>query len=171
LPRPPWLSESSPGLRYRHDLWRGGHARICLPGSLRAGRCCARSSLCGATESSRCACNFKGAAGALTDAPVRDVARTRALGFKVFGTGTWPIDINSRYEVVAHNVPGEIDGVEINPGDLIVGDVDGVVVVPNRLIPQVIAFVEEKNSGENLFRKAVKEGMSPSEAFAKFGVL
>ena len=117
------------------------------------------------------ACKFKGAAGALTDAPVRDVARTRALGFKVFGTGTWPIDINSRYEVVAHNVPGEIDGVEINPGDLIVGDVDGVVVVPNRLIPQVIAFVEEKNSGENLFRKAVKEGMPPSEAFAKFGVL
>ena len=74
------------------------------------------------------ACKFKGAAGALTDAPVRDVARTRALGFKVFGTGTWPIDINSRYEVVAHNVPGEIDGVQINPGDLIVGDVDGVVV-------------------------------------------
>jgi regulator of RNase E activity RraA len=117
------------------------------------------------------ACKFKGAAGALTDAPVRDVARTRALGFKVFGTGTWPLDINSRYEVVAHNVPGEIDGVEINPGDLVVGDVDGVVIVPNHLIPQVIAFVEEKNSGENLFRKAVKEGMSPSAAFAKFGVL
>ncbi|NDA80936.1 MAG: RraA family protein [Actinobacteria bacterium] len=117
------------------------------------------------------ACKFKGVAGALTDSPVRDVARMRELGFKVFGTGTLPLDINSRFEVVEHNVPAEIDGVTINPGDLIVGDVDGVAVVPNHLIPQVITFVEEKNSGENLFRKAVKDGMAPSEAFAKYGVL
>ena len=38
-------------------------------------------------------------------------------------------------------------------------------------IDEVIARVEEKNSGENLFRNAVRDGMAPSEAFAKFGVL
>ena len=32
-------------------------------------------------------------------------------------------------------------------------------------------MVIEKNSGESNFRKAVREGMPPSEAFAKFGVL
>jgi regulator of RNase E activity RraA len=68
-------------------------------------------------------------------------------------------------------VPCEIDGVTINPGDLIVADIDGVVVVPVNLINEVIARVEEKNSGENLFRDAVRQGMAPSEAFAKFGVL
>lgn len=117
------------------------------------------------------ACKHKGVAGALTDGPVRDTTRMRALGFKVFGVQTSPLDINSRYEVVEHNVPAVIDGVLINPGDLIVGDVDGVVVIPKAAIAEVIARVEEKNSGENLFRKAVKEGMAPSQAFAKYGVL
>jgi regulator of RNase E activity RraA len=93
------------------------------------------------------------------------------LGFKVFGVNTSPLDINSRYEVVAHDVPGVIDGVIINPGDLIVADLDGVVVVPKDVIEEVVRRVEEKDAGENQFRKAVKEGMSPSAAFAKYGVL
>ena len=63
------------------------------------------------------------------------------------------------------------DGVVINTGDLIVGDVDGVVIVPKNAIAEVIARVEEKNSGENLFRNAVRDGMPPSQAFAKYGVL
>ena len=54
---------------------------------------------------------------------------------------------------------------------LIVGDIDGVVIVPKKLIAEVVRRVEEKNSGEDLFRKAVREGMSPSEAFAKYKVL
>ncbi|CAB5037573.1 MAG: hypothetical protein F2921_03350 [Actinobacteria bacterium] len=117
------------------------------------------------------ACAFKGVAGALTDGPVRDVNRMRAMGFKVFGVETDPTDINSRYEVVEHNVQAVIDGVTINPGDLIVGDVDGVAVIPQHMIDIVVAKVEEKNSGESDFRKAVREGMAPSAAFAKFGVL
>ncbi len=117
------------------------------------------------------ACKHKGVAGALTDGPVRDTTRMQSLGFKVFGVQTSPLDINSRYEVIEHNVPAEIDGVVINPGDLIVGDVDGVVIVPKNAIAEVIARVEEKNSGENLFRNAVRDGMPPSQAFAKYGVL
>ena len=117
------------------------------------------------------ACAHKGVAGALADGPTRDLSRTRAMGFKIFATGTTPVDINGRYEVREHNVPGVIDGVEINPGDLIVGDLDGVTIVPVKLIDEVVAAVREKNSGESLFRKAVKEGMPPSQAFAKYGVL
>ena len=117
------------------------------------------------------ACAFKGVVGALTDGPIRDLSRTDAMGFKVFATGTLPIDINGRYEVIAHNVPCEIDGVAINPGDLIVGDSDGVTIIPVAAIEKVVELVIEKNSGENQFRKAVKEGMSPSAAFVKYGVL
>jgi 4-hydroxy-4-methyl-2-oxoglutarate aldolase len=117
------------------------------------------------------ACAHKGVVGALGDGPSRDLARTRSMGFKIFGTGSLPVDINGRYEVVEHNVPGVIDGVAINPGDLIVGDVDGITIVPQKAIDEVIARVIEKNSGESEFRKAVKEGMSPSAAFAKYGVL
>jgi regulator of RNase E activity RraA len=93
------------------------------------------------------------------------------MGFKMFGTGSLPVNINGRYEVVAHNVSGVIDGVTINPGDLIVGDIDGVTIVTIAAIEKVVEQVIEKNSGESNFRKAVREGMAPSEAFAKFGVL
>lgn len=117
------------------------------------------------------ACNFKGVAGSLADGPSRDLTRCRAMGFKIFGTGALPVDINGRYEVVAHNVPGEIDGVTIKPGDLIVGDVDGVTIVPTEAIEEVTKRVIDKSSGESNFRKAVKEGMSPSAAFEKYGVL
>jgi regulator of RNase E activity RraA len=117
------------------------------------------------------ACSFKGVAGSLADGPSRDLARTREMGFKIFGTGSLPVDINGRYEVVAHNVPGTIDGVRIEPGDLIVGDLDGVTVVPSEAIEEVVRRVIEKNTGESNFRRAVKEGMSPSAAFEKYGVL
>ena len=117
------------------------------------------------------ACAFKGVAGSLSDGPSRDFTRTNAMGFKIFGTGATPVDINGRYEVREHNVPGVIDGVAINPGDLIVGDIDGVTVVPSRIIDQVVEAVRAKNAGESEFRKAVKAGMSPSAAFAKYGVL
>jgi hypothetical protein len=43
--------------------------------------------------------------------------------------------------------------------------------VPVAAIDKVVEMVIEKNSGESNFRKAVREGMPPSEAFAKFGVL
>jgi 4-hydroxy-4-methyl-2-oxoglutarate aldolase len=105
------------------------------------------------------ACAHKGVAGALSDGPTRDLARTRAMGFKVFGTGSLPVDINGRYEVVEHDVACVIDGVDISPGDLIVGDVDGVTVVPMNAINDVIRCVIEKDSGESEFRKAVREGI------------
>ena len=34
------------------------------------------------------ACNFKGVAGSLGDGSARDLSRTRAMGFKIFGTGS-----------------------------------------------------------------------------------
>jgi regulator of RNase E activity RraA len=116
-------------------------------------------------------CQARGVAGALTDGPVRDLARVRELGFTVFGRGTISADINGRYEVVDHRVEAQIDNVTIHPGDLVVGDIDGVVIIPNELIEQVTAIVKEKNRGESAFRTAVRAGVAPSVAFAEYGVL
>ena len=72
---------------------------------------------------------------------------------------------------VAHGQGDAVGPTIAHPCSHIVGDVDGVVIVPKNAIAEVIARVEEKNSGENLFRNAVREGMPPSQAFAKYGVL
>jgi regulator of RNase E activity RraA len=95
----------------------------------------------------------------------------RESGFPVFCRGTVPTDSNGRSEVRAHNVPVVIDEVRIEPGDLVVADDDGVAIVPAALIDTVVGMAQEKDTHESRFRAAVVEGMTATEAFAKFGVL
>lgn len=117
------------------------------------------------------ACQRRGAAGAITDGLVRDVRATRRLGFPVAAAGTIPYDSMGRHEVVAHRVPARLDGVLVNPGDLVVADVDGVVVVPGEHAPSIIEAAFTKRAVERQFRAAVADGMGATAAFARFGVL
>ncbi len=117
------------------------------------------------------ACMASGARGAIVEGYARDRNAIRRLRFPVFCRGADPRDINGRGEVVAHRVTVEIDGVTISPGDLLVGDDDGVVIVPEHLINNVVGNAVEKNRGEGRFRRAVRDGMKPSDAFKRFGVL
>lgn len=117
------------------------------------------------------ACLQSGVAGVLTDGLVRDVNKVLTLGFPVFTRGATPYDSKGRVDVVEENVPVTIDGVRINPGDVIVGDADGVCVIPADLEHKVLAAVEEKSKGEAKFREAVADGMGVTEAFRTFHVL
>ena len=117
------------------------------------------------------ACMAAGAVGAVLDGSVRDRNVIRGLGFCVLCRGADPRDINGRGEVVAHGVTVEVDGVTVAPGDLVVGDDDGVVIVPEELIDGVVGTALHKNSTESRFRQAVRDGVPPSDAFARFGVL
>lgn len=113
----------------------------------------------------------RGAVGAITDGLIRDTRAVRGLDFPVISAGTIPYDSKGRHEVVSHGAPCEIDGVRICRGDLIVGDSDGVVVVPQRLVDEVLEAALVKRSSEDEFRAAVADGMLATEAFHKFGVL
>ncbi len=117
------------------------------------------------------ACVARRAAGALTDGLIRDTRAVRRLGFPVISAGTIPYDSQGRHEIIAHDVACVIDGVRIEPGDLIVADADGAAIVPRDLIEQTIKAALLKRSSEREFRTAVSEGMLATEAFATFGVL
>ncbi len=80
-------------------------------------------------------------------------------------------DSLGRLEVDAFGVPVECGGVEVAPGDLVLGDHDGVVVVPSARAEEVIRLAEEKVAGENLVREKLAEGMPVSEAFRTYGVI
>lgn len=116
-------------------------------------------------------CRARGAAGAVCAGYVRDAAAIRRLGFPVFAAGTVPYDIHGRFEVVAHGEPLHVDGVEVRRGDLVVGDDDGVAVVPAPVEREVLAAALAKAAGEDDFRAAVAEGVLPSEAYERHGVL
>ncbi|MDP3766946.1 MAG: RraA family protein, partial [Dehalococcoidia bacterium] len=65
--------------------------------------------------------------------------------------------------------PVTIGGVRVALGDLVVGDVDGVIVVPRRHAHDVLIRAERLVGTENAVRRAVRRGMTPLEAYAKFG--
>lgn len=112
-----------------------------------------------------------GARGTIADGFIRDTLMVREMGFPVFSRGTSPRDANGRIEQRRVNGPIDVAGVSVAPGDLVVADDDGVVVVPVALIEQVVDAALAKSADESLFRVAVREGMKPSDAFEKFGVL
>lgn len=83
----------------------------------------------------------RGIAGVLVDGMVRDLAELRRIAFPTVTRGTTPLnfDYPAGREDGAVNVPVDIDGVRITPGDVVVGDEDGTVIVPRDRVAAVIA--------------------------------
>jgi regulator of RNase E activity RraA len=117
------------------------------------------------------AARVHGAAGAVIDGYHRDTDKVLAQGFPVFSRGSYGQDAGARAAVLDFGVPMEIDGVRIDPGDLVVGDSDGVLVVPADVEDEVVERALAKAATENVVRRAIQEGMSATEAFATYGVL
>jgi len=113
----------------------------------------------------------RGAVGAIVDGAVRDVAKMRAMAFPVFARATCVYDSLNRQRVVDVDVPVEIDGVTIAPGDLVFADADGIVVVPSPIETAAIAAAWQKVHAENITRDAIRSGMKAAEAYEKYGVL
>jgi 4-hydroxy-4-methyl-2-oxoglutarate aldolase len=112
----------------------------------------------------------RGVAGCVIDGGCRDVRLIEALGFPVFSRFVTPEDSTWRWQVTATQVPIAIGTVQVEPGDWLVGDEDGVVVVPTGIAADVLRAAEEKVGAENLVREAVRQGMTPLEAFDRYRV-
>lgn len=110
-----------------------------------------------------------GAQGAVIDGYVRDSKKIMELEFPVFCKGTYAKDQKGRGVVVEYNIPIEIGGVSIHPGDLLFGDIDGVVVIPKELVSEVIHRALEKIETEKSMKIKILKGVSTGELFRKFG--
>lgn len=113
----------------------------------------------------------RGAAGAVVNGFHRDTPRVLEQNWPVFSRGAWAQDSAPRMKVADFRCRIEIEGVVIEPGDLVFGDVDGVVIVQRELEAQVIVQALEKARGEKLVRKEIENGMSSTAAFKKYGIL
>ncbi len=112
-----------------------------------------------------------GAAGAVVDGYSRDTFGILKLGFPTFSSGRFAQDQGPRGKVLDFRIPIEIEGVGVNPGDIVFGDIDGVLVVPQEMETEIFVRAIEKARGEKLVRKAIEDGMSTCEAFATFGIM
>jgi regulator of RNase E activity RraA len=98
-----------------------------------------------------------GAVGLVTNGGLRDIREITELGgFHYFGRGL----------VVAHGRPSiydvgatvNIDGMEVQPGDLLHGDENGVTVIPAEIADQVAAKAMEHR---NMEQQRLKEILGP----------
>ncbi len=112
-----------------------------------------------------------GAAGAVVNGYSRDTNEILNLNFPTFSFGGYAQDQGPRGKVIDYRVPIEIDGVRINPGDIIYGDRDGVLVIPQEVEEEAFTGAIEKARGEQLVKKALEEGMSTVDVFNKFGIM
>ena len=111
------------------------------------------------------------AAGAVVNGFHRDTKGILELNFPCFSYGRYAQDQGPRGKVIDYRVPIEMDGVRINPGDIIFGDLDGVLVIPKEVETEVIQKAYEKATGEKMVADAIRGGMSTVESFAKHGIM
>ncbi len=108
-------------------------------------------------------------AGTVIDGVCRDVPVIRKLNYPIFTKGTYMVTGKDRVEVDAINIPVAISGVQVKPGDVILGDDTGVVVIPFEKAEQVLTVAEEIAEKEALIEKEVEKGSTLREARAKVG--
>jgi regulator of RNase E activity RraA len=98
-----------------------------------------------------------GCAGVIINGAVRDYSWIKSNSFPVYAAG---VTHRGPYK----SGPGEvnctiaIDGMVIEPGDLLVGDDDGFVCVPFDLTEEVYTAADKKQQGEVEYMAAVKAG-------------
>ena len=112
-----------------------------------------------------------GAAGAVVDGYSRDTRGILRLGFPTFSYGGYAQDQGPRGKVIDFRVPLEIGGVRLEPGDLLFGDLDGVCIIPRAAEEEVVRKALEKAREESVLERALREGMSATEAFARYGIM
>lgn len=111
------------------------------------------------------------AAGAVVNGFHRDTKGILELEFPCFSYGRYAQDQGPRGKVIDYRVPIEIEGVRINPGDIIFGDMDGVLVIPKEIETEVIQKAYEKATGEKMVGEAIRGGMGAKESFDKHGIM
>jgi regulator of RNase E activity RraA len=111
----------------------------------------------------------RGAAGCVIDGGCRDTRFIVATGYPVFTRFVTPEDSTWRWQVTATQVPITIGRVVVEPGDWVVGDDDGVVVVPHSVAADALTAAEAKVQTESLIRDAVGDGVTPLEAYERYG--
>ena len=100
----------------------------------------------------------RGAAGLVSDGPVRDSGAIAEMDFPVFcAGGSAPLNLRLHHAIDL-NVPIGCGGVPVYPGDIMVGDDEGVVVIPRHLADEVAADAVEQEKMEVFILERVQQG-------------
>ena len=101
----------------------------------------------------------RGVAGIVIDGLCRDTPTLRRLDLPVFARGATPVAAPAR-RVPVTGTTVTVGGVEVRPGDLLLGDDDGVVVGSEEEVAAALDRAEAIQVGEESLRATIAAGTS-----------
>ncbi|HSQ03432.1 MAG TPA: hypothetical protein VLN59_05325 [Burkholderiales bacterium] len=104
----------------------------------------------------------RGAAGVVSNGCVRDVRLLREEKFPIFCRSVCPRSAQKNTPG-SINVPVQVGGLVISPGDIVVGDDDGVAVIPLSIAEDVINRAKQRMEMEFQQARDIKDGRKPLE--------
>ena len=111
---------------------------------------------------------MKGVSAVVVDGATRDLDDCIEAGFPVYARGTVVATARGRIMEEATNVMIEFAGVQVRPGDVVMGDRSGVVVVPQEKLGEVVAKAEEMYDKEEQMVAEIRAGASMLEVDNKY---
>ncbi|KAJ5101672.1 hypothetical protein NUU61_003894 [Penicillium alfredii] len=110
-----------------------------------------------------------GIKAAVVGGRVRDLRELRATRLPIWARATSTVGTNAEAKPGARNVPINVGGVTVSPGDIVFCDpLEGVVVIPRDLLGAVLDNLPKLTGMDDKAKEAVAMGMPVMDAFKKF---
>jgi len=105
------------------------------------------------------AATAQGAAGVVVDGVATDILELRATGLPVFARGTSCLTTKRvRSAGSAVNVPVQCGGVQVNPGDWVLGDDNGVIVLSAEAAADILGLALDSDAAEPALLARIEAG-------------
>jgi regulator of RNase E activity RraA len=105
----------------------------------------------------------RGVIGVVVDGFVRDQSGLRQADVPIFARGPGVRLNQGAYELVDHDLPISCGGVQVRPGDIVLGDEDGILIVAQEMRQEVAETVVEVLPMEAELERAVLEDRPMAE--------
>jgi len=104
------------------------------------------------------AATVRGVSGVIVDGACRDVDESAALDLPVYALAAVPATARGRQVEVGWDIPVQVAGIAVAPGDLVVADGSGVVFVPAPRAADVVAAAERIAAREAAMASRLRAG-------------
>jgi 4-hydroxy-4-methyl-2-oxoglutarate aldolase len=108
---------------------------------------------------------LRGLAAIVIDGGSRDLDETRVMGFPLFVRHSLPVTGRRRVRLIATQCAIQLDGITVEPNDILVGDDTGIVRVPHGILDEVTTHAAVIDARDRRVRALVEQGVGFSQAF------
>jgi regulator of RNase E activity RraA len=113
----------------------------------------------------------RGVEGMVIDGGCRDIDHILSIGFPAYSRHVCATGARSRIKIVAINMPIEVAGVRVCPGDIVVADATSIAVVPAAAMKKVLEECQRREELEGRFNENLAKGMTFEESHRQLGIL